>query len=167
MTGALAEDTLTKCLMVNDSLCQVLEFVEHPERCQGATATDSDDDDDNDDNDVERHEKDDLKNPSPVNDFDAFGIGDDDDLFRTDADAEADLNVDTQISERKPAAVGIVDEDSVKIATSTLDDLLLVPTPAAAPSVVEGVAPVGAAPAVKKDEMDDFDDFFNDRLGKE
>jgi len=38
MTGALAEDTVVKCLTVNDSLCQVLELVEHPEKCEAAPA---------------------------------------------------------------------------------------------------------------------------------
>jgi hypothetical protein len=174
MTGGLAEDTLTKCLMVNDSLCQVLEFVEHPEQCQGVTATANSDDDDDDDED---DDGDDAKASSPVNDFDAFGIDDDDDadddLFRINEDSiGGDGQSKTTFSEKKPAAVSVAENDSVKAATTTLDDLLLAPTPAAPPPttpVIEGVAPVAVVPEIKDevDEMDEFDDFFNDRVSKE
>lgn len=33
MSGALKEQTVVKCLEMNDELCQVLEFVDHPEKC--------------------------------------------------------------------------------------------------------------------------------------
>lgn len=63
MTGALDEDTVVKCLAVNDSLCQVLEFVEHPEKCNAAPASAS------------------AAVEAPIEPFDAFGIADDGDLF--------------------------------------------------------------------------------------
>jgi len=150
MTGALAEDTVVKCLTVNDSLCQVLEFVEHPESCQGAPA-------------VEETKKEPQQQQnevdSAVDDFDAFGIGDDDD--------DDVFGISSSSLEKKPAAVKPVENDSVKAATSALDDLLLTPTPVVA-SNTSGATAVGgegvATPAaVVKDEMDEFDDFFNDR----
>ena len=63
MTGALDEDTVVKCLAVNDSLCQVLEFVEHPEKCNASPASAS------------------AAVEAPIEPFDAFGIADDGDLF--------------------------------------------------------------------------------------
>lgn len=149
MTGALAEDTVVKCLTVNDSLCQVLEFVEHPETCQGALAVEE----------TKREpQQQQNKVDSEVDDFDAFGIGDDDD---------DDVFGMSSSVEKKPAAGKAVENDSVKVATSALDDLLLAPTPVVA-SNTSGSAAVGgegvATPAaVVKDEMDEFDDFFNDR----
>jgi len=147
MTGALAEDTVVKCLTVNDSLCQVLEFVEHPENCQGAPA-------------VEETKKEPQQQQNELDsDFDAFGIGDDDD--------DDVFGISSSSLEKKPAAVKPVENDSVKAATSALDDLLLAPEPVVA-SNTSGTAAVGgegvATPAaVVKDEMDEFDDFFNDR----
>lgn len=62
MTGALAEDTVVKCLTVNDSLCNVLELVEHPENCEPAP-----------------EQKASASNV--LESFDAFGITDDDDTL--------------------------------------------------------------------------------------
>jgi len=173
MTGALAEDTVVKCLTVNDSLCQVLEFVEHPETCQGDPAVDKE------------TKEPQLQNQNQVDgsvdNFDAFGIGDDDDddLFGGVVGGNGNGNGNSSSLEKKPAADKAVENDSVKAATSALDDLLLVPTPmpmqasntgtsdaAAVPVPVGGegvVTPVPAPAAVVKDEMDEFDDFFNDR----
>eukprot|EP00558_Chaetoceros_sp_UNC1202_P009908 CAMPEP_0197237122 /NCGR_PEP_ID=MMETSP1429-20130617/4043_1 /TAXON_ID=49237 /ORGANISM="Chaetoceros sp., Strain UNC1202" /LENGTH=201 /DNA_ID=CAMNT_0042696057 /DNA_START=86 /DNA_END=691 /DNA_ORIENTATION=+ len=63
MTGALKEDTVVKCLAINDSLCQVLELVEHPEKCEPPPAS---------------------KTPEPdsgdvTDQFDAFAIEENDD----------------------------------------------------------------------------------------
>jgi len=141
MTGALAEDTVVKCLTVNDSLCQVLELVEHPEKCEavpaGAAAA------------VAVAKK-------PDADFDAFGIDDDYDIFGDEDDAE-----------KKPAPVAApaasVDAD-VDVATSALDELLLTPADVPVPVPAPAAATNTASASASAPETDEFDDFFGERM---
>jgi len=87
MTGALKEDTVVKCLAVNDELCQVLEFVDHPEKCQASAAS------------------------TPIDDkFDAFGIDDKqpaaqssgiEDLLSLDTDTKAPAPVDPEVAKAR------------------------------------------------------------------
>lgn len=92
MTGALQEDTVVKCLAVNDELCQALEFVDHPEKCQASAASTAID-----------------------NEFDAFGIDDKtasskqpampgstiDDLLSPDTDTKNHAQVDPDVAKAR------------------------------------------------------------------
>ncbi|GFH55315.1 hypothetical protein CTEN210_11791 [Chaetoceros tenuissimus] len=134
MTGALQEDTVVKCLTVNDLLLQVLEFVEHPETCN-----------------QKEEVKEDKKVEAVVDDFDAFGIMDEDDLL-DDFDS-------------KPAAASSSVEETAKAEKTTtnhLDDLLLAPVP----EPVSNTTSTSADTTKPKEDTttDDFDDFFNSRV---
>mmetsp|Transcript_4445 Transcript_4445/g.8550 ORF Transcript_4445/g.8550 Transcript_4445/m.8550 type:complete len:296 (+) Transcript_4445:143-1030(+) len=136
MTGALQEDTVVKCLAVNDSLCQVLEFVEHPEKCVAVAAAVRGEGvgvggDGGGSKDVQRNQqtqtqgqpKDDL-----VQEFDAFGItdDDDDDFFATSTTSlNADAN-DSKLPAKKESTPMVVNSKK----TSALEDLLLTPSDA-------------------------------------
>lgn len=133
MTGALAEDTVVKCFTVNDSLCQVLEFVEHPEKCEPAPAQR------NPDPDVD----------VPVGSFDAFGITDDNDL---NLFGGKDTSTRTDDADKKPMASAPA---TTSAASSALEDLLLTPTEAPTTTTTD---------AATFNEQE-FDDFFNDRVG--
>ncbi len=113
MTGALAEDTVVKCLTVNDSLCQVLEFVEHPEKCEQSAAA------------IEKSNEGDM----PVDSFDAFGISDDNDLFGAEGDKKpaappsssaASSVLDDLLS--APAEIPAATTNATNAGVSTFDD---------------------------------------------
>lgn len=102
MTGALAEDTILKCLSVNDSLLQVLEFVEDPAKCKPAL------------HDTDTSDK----------KFDAFGIVDDDDLFGDQKSSAKNLK---KTPASAPTESSSNASASLSTTTSALDELLLSP----------------------------------------
>eukprot|EP00553_Chaetoceros_curvisetus_P001293 CAMPEP_0204621630 /NCGR_PEP_ID=MMETSP0717-20131115/7286_1 /ASSEMBLY_ACC=CAM_ASM_000666 /TAXON_ID=230516 /ORGANISM="Chaetoceros curvisetus" /LENGTH=153 /DNA_ID=CAMNT_0051636085 /DNA_START=65 /DNA_END=526 /DNA_ORIENTATION=- len=81
MTGALKEDTVVKCLAVNDELCQVLEFVEHPEKCHPPVASAAP-----------------ASERSVLDEFDVFGIGDESDRNATQPSDKATKTLDDLLS---------------------------------------------------------------------
>lgn len=134
MSGALQEDTLVKCLGINDNLLQILEFVENPQLCVKSEKSDA--------GGIK-----DAPTP-PINEFDVFGIGDDDD----------DFNDFMQAGDSKPAAA------QTNTATSTaLDELLLAPDP----QPTESLNVTKDAESTQKSNVtDDFDDFFGERTNE-
>jgi hypothetical protein len=124
MTGALKEDTVVKCLAVNDSLCQVLEFVEHPEKCLPAAAAaggGANNGSSNIKTDQKKQQKD-----SSFQEFDAFGITDDD-FFATSLDAN-DSKLPAKKDTSTTATVPPGTQNTKK--SSALEDLLLTPSDA-------------------------------------
>ena len=107
MTGALEEDTVVKCLTVNDSLCQVLELVEHPEKCDPAPTT------------VPSTS---TSTNEVMESFDAFGIADEVDLLDSKPSAAASV----------PAAASSTLDDLLMTPNT-----LPAPAPAAKPATAE------------------------------
>lgn len=100
MGGALQENTLIKCLAINDNLLQVLEYVEKPQLCVRNDA----------------HAKGSSVTP-PTDEFRNFGIGDDDDDFSDFIDA----------SDSKLPAHSTSYMNTNTKASTLLDELLLTP----------------------------------------
>ena len=140
MTGALQEDTVVKCLTVNDLLLQVLEFVEHPETCNPK--------------EEEEVKEEDQKVEAVVDNFDAFGIMDEDDLL-DDFDS-------------KPAATSSSTvEETAKEKTNHLDDLLLAPVPEPVSNATTTSTTAETTTPKEDTTTDDFDDFFNSRVSSQ
>lgn len=107
MTGALGEDTVVKCLTVNDSLCKVLELVEHPEKCDPAPTT------------VPSTS---TSTNEVMDSFDAFGIADEVDLLDSKPSAAASV----------PAAASSTLDDLLMTPNT-----VPAPAPAAKPATAE------------------------------
>lgn len=133
MSGALQEDTLVKCLGINDNLLQLLEFVENPQLCVKSNKTDAKA----------------TKEPTapPTNEFDVFGIGDDDE--------DDEFNDFMDAGDGKPSAA-----PTSTAASTVLDELLLAPDPTPTDRR-DGSTDVASAHT--SNVMDDFDDFFGER----
>jgi hypothetical protein len=138
MSGALQEDTLVKCLGINDNLLQILEFVENPKLCIKSDKSDT----------GGNHKEPPVP---PTNDFDAFAIGDDD-------DDDDDFNDFMAAGDSKPAAA------PTNTTTSTvLDELLLAPDPQPTES---HNSTKDTDSAQKSNITDEFDDFFGERTNE-
>lgn len=98
MGGALQENTLIKCLAINDNLLQVLEYVEKPQLCVNK--------------DVKANKS---STAPPTEEFHTFGISDDDDDFSDFMDA-GDSKLPAQSTSHK---------NNNTSPPSTFDDLLL------------------------------------------
>jgi len=114
-----------------------LEFVENPQLCVKSDNTDAKA----------------TKEPTapPTNEFDVFGIGDDDD----DDDDDDDFNDFMDAGDGKPTAA-----PTNTVASTVLDELLLTPDPTPADSR-NGTTDVASAHT--SNVMDDFDDFFGEQ----
>jgi hypothetical protein len=167
MSGALKEDTVVKCLAVNDSLCQVLEYVEHPETCLPSVASMTKDDVNKEKQVAQQHEN---SNSSSFPEFDAFGIGDDmedEDFFATKPSNPKNVKPSSSSMSDNVGGDGIAANDKKK--SSALDDLLLtpmdaLPTPPKPVTAAAAAASSGASSgaAVKDPMQDEFDNFFDD-----
>ena len=144
MTGALQEDTVVKCLTVNDLLLQVLEFVEHPETCNKK------------EEEEEVQEDSSSKVDAVVDNFEAFGILDEDDLLDDFDSKPAASTTDTTVE--KPA--------KVETTNNHLDDLLLAPVPEPVSNTTSTSAE-NVNSAKEDTTTDDFDDFFNSRVSSQ
>ena len=145
MTGALQEDTVVKCLTVNDLLVQVLEFVEHPETCNKK-----------EEEEEEVQEDSSSKVDAVVDNFEAFGILDEDDLLDDFDSKPAASTTDTTVE--KPA--------KVETTHNHLDDLLLAPVPEPVSNTTSTSAE-NVNSAKEDTTTDDFDDFFNSRVSSQ
>lgn len=145
MTGALQEDTVVKCLTVNDLLLQVLEFVEHPETCNKK-----------EEEEEEVQEDSSSKVDAVVDNFEAFGILDEDDLLDDFDSKPAASTTDTTVE--KPA--------KVETTSNHLGDLLLAPVPEPVSNTTSTSAE-NVNSAKEDTTTDDFDDFFNSRVSSQ
>lgn len=147
----LKEETLTKCFLVNDELCKILEYVEHPEKLT-AMPKDASGDSGNSSGDAKPSSdvasaiaaaQNDGADILDSLDFDAFGFEDQKQAVKTDQ------------SDGKPA--------TSSAASAALEDLLAppssLPPPPAASAKTEG------GTTKKQEGTDEFDDFFNKRDG--